>query len=303
MLLVERATGAGLHDRPERQLGLPAISTANRFASNYSGDFETDERAPLHPEPIAKADLLRALLFPEEVGVVPFRVVATILTLFLLAIAPADYLILGFFRRRKYTWILFPAMCVVFTVTTVSVARHYTGTIDHRGSLVITDLGEDGRPLRTTRIEHIITAGTRTISDEVKNGLFARTDVQPQSANETVPVTPNSAATYREPSQLKESDPVDYVGVIPSAFSVQRLSRQWSPSMVRITATGAQESVPQFAWTELDSLNSRSRDGQKEIVDRIRRTLPDCEILFLTSNGDRSVQEIFPEQRSGQSVP
>jgi len=69
--------------------------------------------------------------------------------------------------------------------------------------------------------------------------------------------------------------------------------------MVRITATGAQESVPQFAWTELDSLNSRSRDGQKEIVERIRRTLPDCEILFLTSNGDRSVQEIFPSSGPG----
>jgi hypothetical protein len=273
---------------------LPTSSTVNRFASDYSGDFETDERAPLHPELFSKADVLRSLLFPEEVGVVPFRVVATILTLFLLAIAPADYLVLGFLRRRKYTWILFPAMCVVFTVTTVSVARHYTGTIDHRGSLVITDLGEDGRPLRTTRIEHIITAGTHTISDEVKNGFFARTDVQTQSADETVPVMPNSATTYRESSRPEESEPVEYVGVIPSAFSVKRLSRQWTPSMVRITTTRTQEPVPQIAWTELDALNPRTRDGQTEIVDRIRRTLPNCEVLFLSSSGeDRSVQETF----------
>jgi hypothetical protein len=279
---------------------LPTSSTVNRFASDYSGDFETDERAPLHPELFSKADVLRSLLFPEEVGVVPFRVVATILTLFLLAIAPADYLVLGFLRRRKYTWILFPAMCVVFTVTTVSVARHYTGTIDHRGSLVITDLGEDGRPLRTTRIEHIITAGTHTISDEVKNGFFARTDVQTQSADETVPVMPNSATTYRESSRPEESEPVEYVGVIPSAFSVKRLSRQWTPSMVRITTTRTQEPVPQIAWTELDALNPRTRDGQTEIVDRIRRTLPNCEVLFLSSSGkDRSVQETFPTSDPG----
>ena len=269
------------------------------LAADYSGDIETDERVPLHAEALSKADYLRSLLFPEEVGVVPFRVVATILTLFLLAIAPADYFVLGFLRQRKYTWILFPAMCVAFTVATVSVARHYTGTIDHRGSLVITDLGEDGSPLRTTRIEHIITAGTRLVSDDIKNGLFARTDVQPLSVTETVSGTPNLAATYREPRLARESDPVDYAGVIPTAFRVTRLSRQWTPSMVRITATGDQGAVPQLAWSELDRLNFRSRKGQDEIIDRIRRTLPDSEILLLTGSGDRVVQEVFPSGGAG----
>jgi hypothetical protein len=271
-----------------------SVSKRNRFTFDSADDFDADERAPLHPESFSKADLLRALLFPEEVGVVPFRVVATILTLFLLAIAPADYFILGFLRRRKYTWILFPATCVVFTVATVSVARHYTGTIDHRGSLVITDLGEDGRPLRTTRIEHIITAGTHTISDDVKNGLYAGTDIQPQSTNETGPVPVQSAATSRKPSRTREVDPIECVGAIPSAFRVQRLSRQWSPSMARITLTGAQESVPPMAWAELDTLNPHTRAGQKDIADKIRRALPDSELLFLTSRGDTAVQEVFP---------
>ena len=69
--------------------------------------------------------------------------------------------------------------------------------------------------------------------------------------------------------------------------------------MVRVTATGAQEAVPPISWSELDSLDSRSSTGQKEIVERIRHTLPDCEILFLTSAGDWSVQDVFPTSGPG----
>jgi hypothetical protein len=270
-------------------------------ADRYAGEGDFDERVPLHPETFARADQLRALLFPEEVGVVPFRVVATILTLFLLAIAPADYLILGLLHRRKYTWVLFPAMCIVFTVATVSVARHYTGTIDHRGSLIITDLAEDGRPLRTTRIEHVITAGTHLIADQVKNGLFNRTDVQPQSATEAATERARRTAPYDEPARPIESNPVECVGVVPAAFSANRLSRQWSPSMVRITSTGAPEAVPPIAWRELDALDPRGSAGQKEIAERIRRTLPDSEILFLGSaGGEHAVQDIFPTNGPGR---
>lgn len=291
------------------------------FASHGADEVDFDERVPLHAESIAKADLLRALLFPEEVGVVPFRVVATILTLFLLAIAPADYFLLGLLRQRKYTWVLFPAMCVVFTVATVSVARHYTGTSDHRGSLVITDLGEDGRPLRTTRIEHIITAGTHMISDDVKNGLFAWTDIQPRSETrmapntakvpvsgaampKVVPARPGSAATfaptYEDAPRPQVSNPVEYDGMVPTMFRVRRLSRQWSPSMVRVTATAALEVVPPIPWRQLDAIDPRSSAGQDQIVEQIRRTLPDCEIQFLDSpEGEHSVQDVFPTSGPG----
>jgi hypothetical protein len=295
---VAKIVAKGSWDPPRKgSWDLPRNSRRNPYTSNVPDEGEYDERVPLHAEQFPKADSLRVLLFPDEVGVVPFRVVATILTLFLLAIAPADYFLLGLVRRRKFTWILFPAVCIVFTFATVSVARHYTGTIDHRGSLVITDLGEDGRPLRTTRIEHVITAGTRTISDDVKNGLFSKTDVQPQSEGKTTTI--NGRATFAEDSRPIENTPVEYVGTIPSAFNVQRLSRQWSPSMVRVTTTGAQESVPSISWAELDSLDPHTAAGQKEIVERIRRALPDCEILFAASGGDHPVQDVFPTSGPG----
>jgi hypothetical protein len=278
---------------------LPEFPKGDPYATGFVGEGEFDERVPLHSEKFVRADQLRSLLFPEEVGVVPFRVVATILTLFLLAIAPADYLILGLLRSRKYTWVLFPAMCIVFTAATVSVARHYTGTIDHRGSLVIIDIGEDDRPLRTTRIEHVITAGTRLIADDVKNGLFARTDAQPQSA-EPEHDPDKRAVQYGDPSRPFDSNPVEYTGVVPSSFRANRLSRQWTPSMVRITSTGAQEAVPAIPWHELDALDPLSSVGQDKITERLRGAIPDCELLFLPSaGGERAVQGVFPTNGSG----
>jgi hypothetical protein len=255
---------------------------ARRLPVYRAGHSEYDERAPLHPATFAKADALRAILFPEEVRVVPFRVVATILTLFLLAIAPADYLILGHFHRRRYTWLLFPTLCLVFTVATVWVAGYYTGATDHRGALVIVDVGEKGRPLRTTRIEHIITAGTHPITTEIKNGVFARTDVQPSQSDRTA--TP-SAGRLASPSELGDAEDVlEYAGVLPSAFTVTRLSRQWSPSMDRMTSSGAPVTVPPINWSELESIDAGSERGRAAIVERVRRVVPDCELLFLTDS-------------------
>lgn len=278
--------------------GKPRVS----YHWNYS---EYDDRAPLHPQKFTEGDALRALLFPDEVRVVPFRVVATILTLFLLAIAPADYLLLGLVRRRKYTWVLFPALCVVFTITTVWVARHYTGTTDRRGALAIVDIGQKGTPLRTTRIEHIITAGTHPISTEVKHGLFSMTEVQPLGTPKTAfavtsaPPSPVASGTRSlvtvlpgtpdDDDRIENADPVSMVGTLPSAYTATRLSRQWSPSMDRVTVTSAQEDLPPFPWSELETFPATTEGGRKAIVDRLRRVVPDCEVLFLV--GSQSIMD------------
>ncbi len=69
--------------------------------------------------------------------------------------------------------------------------------------------------------------------------------------------------------------------------------------MVRVTVTGAQEAAPAVPCSELKSLDPHTVAGQNEIVARIRRTLPDCEVLFLTSHGDHAVQDVFPTSGPG----
>ncbi len=268
---------------PQRHLG---VTQARVYRSHYS---EYDDRLPLHAQTLSQADNLRALLFPKEVRVVPFGVVATILTLFLFAIAPADYLMLGLLRCRRYTWIVFPTSCMLFTVATVCVAQHYTGTIDHRGALVIVDVGEKGQPLRTTRIEHVITAGTRRVSTEIKDGLFSVTAVQPLRSSDAGRAKPSESSTRANLGAEMETDPLEYVGTLPSTVTVTRVLRQWTPSMARVTTIGAQAALPRVPWSEIERLDASTGSGRKAVAERVQKAVPDSELLFVTPSENQQV--------------
>src|ERR1019366_9218593 len=82
------------------------------------------------------AELLNRLM-PQTVRLIPFSALIGILVLFVLLIGPADYFLLGAFRRRKFTWILFPATSIVFTAATVLMANHFLGLHDQRRSLFV----------------------------------------------------------------------------------------------------------------------------------------------------------------------
>jgi hypothetical protein len=233
----------------------------------------------------AAADGLRDMLFPADVRVVPFSVVAGILALFLVAVAPGDYWILGWLRRRRYTWIVFPSLSLLFTAVTVGIAGYYSGNTDHRDSLVIVDVGERGRVLRTTRISHVITADTRNLTADIRDGLFAITDVQP--ARIEAMTNPED-----EPEFRKRIDEISYDGQIPSAFSVSWLSRQWSPAMHRVTQAATELEIPNVDWSRVDRLDFGSPTGRAAAIEQVRRALPQCGLLF--TNGATEETVPFP---------
>jgi hypothetical protein len=211
----------------------------------------------------------------------PFAVVASILTLFLLAIAPGDYYLHGLLRRRM-SWVAFPAICLLFTLATVRIAGHYTGRVDHRTDLVIVDLGIDGKPRRTSRIEHVITAETRPLSSDAHNAVFTMTDVQPASPQAPIrrPDGRPIVDLTTDFDRVKPLTDLTYTGTLPSAFSVTRQSRQWTPSMHRVTRTGADVDIPSIAWSDLDALDLASNKGKEALVDAVRAAVPGCQLLL-----------------------
>ncbi len=241
---------------------------------NYDADLSL-----LRPYELAAASSLRQLLFPRAVRVMPFGVVATILALFLLAIAPGDYYLYGFLRRWPIRWIAFPATCLAFTLGTVWIAGNYTGRADHRNELVIVDLGEDGKPLRTSRIELMLTATTRPATLELHNSLFAQTDVQPATTRDKYGLR-RPTSINADPDHEESLAVPSYAGTLPSHFTVTRLSHQWSPSMHRVTRPGADVTVPPFAWPELDSLDLFSVRDRQTLVDSLRQAAPKCDVLL-----------------------
>ncbi|HEV8002871.1 MAG TPA: hypothetical protein VGP63_23505 [Planctomycetaceae bacterium] len=238
-------------------------------------------------EPVA-ADALRDLLFPAAVRVVPFGVVLGILASFLVVVAPADYAILGWLRRRRYTWIAFPCVSLLFTALTVWVAGYYSGNTDHRGALVIVDVGQAGRALRTSRLVHIITADTHPLSADIRDGLFSKTEIQPAQ-----PTSPTEAA--KDPLDelpVRSDDETTYEGLIPSSFTVTWVSRQWSPAMHRQTQAGSDIEVPKIDWAALDRLDLGAGSGRFAAIDALRRALPQCALLF--ANGKQDFEIPFP---------
>jgi hypothetical protein len=263
--------------------------------------------SPLESIEFARAAGLRQMLFPGAVRIMPFAVVVLILTLFLLAVAPGDYFLHGLLRRRWVSWMAFPLTCLLFTVGTVWIAGGYTGRADHRTELVIVDLGVDGKPRRTSRIEHVLTAESRPLSSDVRGGIFAVTDVQPAAPRRSKEQTyPGAAATRMidddELDRLKPLQAIDYVGTLPSQFTATRLSRQWSPSMHRVTRPDADVTIPSVAWSDLDALDLAAASGRKTLHETLRGALPGCEVLlesasrqFVSRSEDAELRASTPE--------
>ncbi|HET6323991.1 MAG TPA: hypothetical protein VFG04_04780 [Planctomycetaceae bacterium] len=279
--------------RPSRPLNgtsrAPKISAPNGvFATRDLTYTLYGDPGSLKSEEPAAADALRDLLFPATVRVVPFGVVLGILVSFLVVVAPADYVILGWLRRRRYTWIVFPCVSLLFTALTVSVAGYYSGNTDHRGALVIVDVGHAGRALRTSRLVHVITADTHTLTADIRDGLFAKTEMQPaQTTSLTQPPTDPI-----DELPVRSEDDTTYEGLLPSAFTVTWLSRQWSPAMHRQTQAGSDIEIPKINWAALDRLDLGTESGRFAAINSLRSALPQCALLF--ANGKQEVEIPFP---------
>ena len=90
-----------------------------------------------------------------------------ILVVFVLVVGPADFYLLGVIRQRRWTWVAFPVMSIVFTVATVVVANEYRGRVDARAAINIHDIGELGRVLKRTRLELVLPASRQTVTTEM----------------------------------------------------------------------------------------------------------------------------------------
>lgn len=181
-------------------------------------------------------------LMPKDVQMVPTSVIGLILVGYVLAIGPGDYFLLGWLRMRKYTWVLFPVITGVFTLLTVVVANAFMGSEDTGGKLVITDLADNGIPVRQTVLETMYYSSQANVKKDHKNELvvlsednFSHLQFRNQYDNGT----------------RSQDSPLSYSGHFPQNYSVQHLVQQWSPVTLRTLSLEPQESeVPPIDWND-----------------------------------------------------
>jgi hypothetical protein len=234
---------------------------------------------------------IRQLLLPERIEGVPLPVVVVILALYLLAVAPGDYFLLGRFNSRKYTWGLFVLISAVFTTGTVLIARNYMGQTDYRTALVFADLddaveGERARLARVTRFEMLFAATQRVMEFPVRNSLYVditdRASQQDQARN-------RRSFAFADEEELDDtmaaaSDLPVYCGVMPASYSVVQQMRQWSPRVTRTTSFGDQPELlgeSKIDWSALHPESWHSPSGRQALRDAILAKEPGAEILLI----------------------
>lgn len=214
---------------------------------------------------------LMTRLMPQTVRLIPFSGLLGMLGLFVLMIGPVDYYTLGMLRRRKYTWILFPATSLVFTIATVVMADYYLGIRDQRRSLTVVDIGKDGTALRWNRYELVFAARNKQAVTELKDALWNPVDIQaPQDG-----MPPNYPGNNPYQPQYNPYNPGSsddegpaalpwYEGVLPAHFQTSESLRQWRPELNR---TFSFESPPvpvppnwkaaESAWPDLENIRAK----------------------------------------------
>ena len=152
---------------------------------------------------------------------------------FVLVIGPLDWLVLGRFRLRRLTWIVFPLAALAFTALTVFLAGRFMGKSNHRSSVTITDSGHDGHVLRETRIEMIFPARAQEVATEMRNALCVPMSVQGRYGNSTAAVQGR------------------YEGLFPVSYTLRQSLAQWTPQMNRLTSLEAGRDDSGLDWAKL----------------------------------------------------
>lgn len=219
-------------------------------------------------------------LRPASVQVVPMYAIVFLLASFVAVVGPVDYFILGWLKRRKLTWIFFPAVCAAVTIFTIWLAGHYLGRSDVRKSLVISDIGSEGRVVRQNRVELIFTASTRDVISEVHHSL--------------VHVLPWRGGR-------DESSKTRYEGSLTGHLQISRHAAQWSPIFTRYFGMEGQPRT-ELHWDRLNAGNLPRDQHSVAVAARLLVDRPVEAICFYHQNDAWCLDkdgDFFAEGRDG----
>jgi hypothetical protein len=183
------------------------------------------------------------ILLPEDIEMVPTWVIGLILSGYVLTIGPVDYFVLGWLRLRKYTWIVFPIVTVCFTFLTIAVAHDYMSSEDTGGRLVITDIVDNGIPVRQTVLETLFLGAKTEIETDHKSQLVVQAEDSFTAADwENV---------YGNGPERKSDTPLSYTGHFPQNYSIRQEVQQWSPVSLRTLSLEPEAvQLPSIDWSD-----------------------------------------------------
>ncbi|HTI51142.1 MAG TPA: hypothetical protein VL475_09325, partial [Planctomycetaceae bacterium] len=206
----------------------------------------------LAPLPLQTGDQLLGRLMPRNLRIVPVGLIALFLLVYIAVIGPGDYLLLGALKRRRYTWILFPAVTVAFALGTVTVSNWYMRVADNRRGVTILDVDDSGKIVRRNRFEVLFRGAPGEVSTDVTRGIHTAMNHQRFSS---ATWHNYQMAVNRGTENLLDLVAIPtHSGRVPGQYIVTQYLPQWTPQLNRqYFLSGADESLA-FDWRSLASL-------------------------------------------------
>jgi hypothetical protein len=174
---------------------------------------------------------------PHSARIIPIPVVSAIVGVFVLLVGPGEWFVLGWLRRRRWTWVTFPAIAAGCTLFTVRAAEYYLGTNDQQLALVITDFSPDGRALRENRLELWFAGRSGEAVSEMRQALAVPAGNEP----------PNPRAGAAQPGAI-------YQGLVPAHYTLRRRLSQWTPYLQRSLTFTPNPATAHLRWEALTKL-------------------------------------------------
>lgn len=199
--------------------------------------------------PLQSGDQLVSRLMPEGLKVVPLPLIGMILVLYVVLIGPADWLVLGAIRRRKWTWFTFPFVTVALTLLTVWLAEWYMQVTDNRRAVTFHDVGIDGQVARRNRFEVLFKSSERDVTTELNREIFS--DMSLQRFSSAMWLSNQQRQMQGIDQRRRNTDVAKYAGRVPSHYAVTQFLSQWTPQLNRrFTIPRAGEKTVDFDWNK-----------------------------------------------------
>ncbi|MES2789389.1 MAG: hypothetical protein V4719_07195 [Planctomycetota bacterium] len=214
--------------------------------------------------PLNSGDQLMQAIVPSNLHIIPLPLIAFVLFLYVLAIGPGDYFILGRFNLRKWTWVTFPLTTVIFAAGALWMAEWYMNTGDARRSVYFVDIGVEGRAERVNQLEMLFNSRQKVVETPLTRSLFTSLDHQMYGAG--------SYQQFNQRQYGKSSGfvgPAEISGRIPSRFVAYQLTPKWVPQLNRIMTLNTDKFANKMDWQKLQlKSDGEPHDWEKFIRDR-----------------------------------
>lgn len=194
-------------------------------------------------------------LLPRGVRVVPLTLIAAVLAAYVLLVGPFDYYVLGWIRRRKWTWITFPLLTLAVAGGALIITRQYLKVHGPPRSVVFKDVLPDGTVARQTRLSVLFeVVGGESVSP-LPRGLFY--SYGPELMQQDRAQLASMGLPMPEPMQY--SPPV-LEGRMPHAMKARQELPERVPFLHRQLSipleSDKEAPVPGFDWQELPEVDS-----------------------------------------------